>query len=98
MTTVLLTVSLFVRAAGPNIVPNGGFEKGDRSPENWATLDNLTLFWDRRGVFGRCIRMDTDVYRKEWEQNRQAPGSVREKTRTRGKKYNTVGGSVGVAL
>jgi len=98
MTIVVLTVCLPLQAAGPNLVPNGGFEKGAQSPIRWGPLDNLTLFLDRRGVSGRCIRMDTDVYRKEWEQNRQNPGSVRKKTRTSGKKYDTVGGSVGVAL
>ncbi len=87
-----------VEAVGPNLVPNGGFETGDRGPVNWGPLDNLTLFWEKNGRRGRCIRMDTDVYRKEWERNRRQPGSVRRKTPTSGTKYNTVGGSVGVAL
>jgi len=88
-----------VFAMGPELVPNGGFEKGkDGAPLYWTPPDNLTIFWERGGRPGRCIHCDTDVYRSEWEKNKANPGSVKTKTITSGRKYNTVGGSVGVAV
>jgi len=85
-------------AEGPNIVPNPGFEKGKEGPEFWALPDKLTSFWETGGVKGKCIRMDTDVYRSEWAANHEKPGSVTKKTITSGLKYDTVGGTTGVAL
>ena len=95
---LIATVSLR-GAPGPNLVPNGDFEKGrNGAPARWTAPDNLTSFWEKSNHDGKCIRMDTDVYRSEWQKNRDEPGSVKTKTKTRGKKYNTVAGSVGVAV
>lgn len=83
---------------GKNIVPNSGFEKGKEGPADWTGLDNLTLFWERGGPSGKFIRMDTNVYREEWQKNKDNPGSVKKKTPTSGLLYNTVGGTVGVTI
>ena len=64
----------------------------------WATLDNLTIFWGKYGAAGRGIHMDTDVYRSEWEEHRRHPTIPMKKTKTSGTRYNTVGGTTGVAL
>ena len=81
-----------------NIVRNSGFEEGeDGAPMGWTKPDNLTVFWDNRGVSGKCIRMDTDVYRSEWEEHRKHPEIPMVKTKTSGTRYNTVGGTAGVA-
>jgi len=88
-----------VLAAGKNLVQNPGFEKGSKvGPDAWARPDNLTIFWEGGGVKGKCIRMDTDVYRKEWEEHRKHPDKPMKKTPTSGTRYNTVGGTCGVAL
>lgn len=100
----LFAVALFVLClpapakGGKNLVPNSGFEKGSDGPANWTGLDNLTLFWERGGPSGKFIRMDTNVYREEWQRNKDNPGSVRKKTPTSGTLYNTVGGTVGVTI
>lgn len=87
------------RGADGNLAFNGDFETGqDRGPEGWTAPDNLTVFWDSRGVSGKCIRMDTDVYRSEWEEHRKNPEQPITKTPTSGTKYNTVGGTTGVAV
>jgi len=86
-------------AHGKNLVKNGGFEQGKNGrPVAWSKIDDLTIFWEHHGRPGRCIHMDTDVYRSEWQKNKDHPGSVRKKTPTTGNKYNTIGGSVGAAL
>lgn len=87
------------RGPDGNLVFNSGFEKGGKgAPDGWTTPDNLTVFWDDRGAQGKCLRLDTDVYRSEWEEHRQHPDEPMTKTPTSGTKYNTVGGTTGVAV
>ncbi|MBT3285698.1 MAG: hypothetical protein HN380_00030 [Victivallales bacterium] len=87
------------RAADGNLVFNSDFEKGkDKAPAGWTKPDNLTVYWEKSGVKGMCIRMDTDVYRSEWEEHRKHPDTPMVKTPTTGTRYNTVGGTAGVAV
>jgi hypothetical protein len=96
---ITLVSSLVALAGTPNLVPNPGFEQGDRGvPQYWTAPDNLTVFWESCGIRGKGLRLDTDVYRKEWEEHILNPTSPITKTPTSGKKYNTVAGSVGVAV
>ncbi len=82
-----------------NLVPNGGFEQGkDGRPLHWTAPDHLTIFWENVGAKGKGLRLDTDVYRKEWEEHMKNPVPGKKKTITSGAKYNTVGGTVGVAV
>ncbi|OGV63766.1 MAG: hypothetical protein A3K19_05115 [Lentisphaerae bacterium RIFOXYB12_FULL_65_16] len=82
-----------------NLVKNPGFEEGKDVPVGWTKPDNLTVFWEAKGgVKGNGLRFDTDVYRKEWEAHKDAPDAKVEKTETEGTKYNTVGGTAGVAV
>lgn len=48
---------------GENLAPNGGFEKGNATPDGWQTVDGLTSFWvqDADPQHGKVIRFDTDV-------------------------------------
>lgn len=86
-------------AKGDNLVKNPGFEEGKDTPAGWTKPDNLTVFWEAKGgVKGKCLRLDTDVYRKEWEAHRKDPNEKVEKTETEGLKYDTVGGTAGVAV
>ena len=93
-----------VATTGPNLVPNGDFEAGEKSPAAWQPIDGLTTFWAAgESPTGKCLKMDTDVYHSQWVQWReqlkagatadQAPG----KTPTSGPKYDTVAGLYGVA-
>ena len=83
---------------GRNLVPNSGFEEGAGAPTRWTRPDKLTVFWENGGVDGKCLRLDTDVYRREWEEHKQNPEVPRPKTATSGTKYDTVAGTVGVAV
>lgn len=94
-----------------SLIENYDFENGtDGQPANWSTdtaidhfpLDNLTTFWVKRpGGVGKCLKIDTDVYKAEWKKRRdelkenpEAPAW--NKTITKGKKYNTIGGIDGI--
>ena len=82
-----------------NLVLNGNFAVGQGgAPVGWTRPDNLTVFWVDGGVSGKCIHMDTDVYRSEWEEHRKHPDVPMKKTPTSGTRYDTVGGTVGVAI
>lgn len=82
-----------------NLVMNGMFSEGkDGCPIGWQKPDRLTVFWDDDPQMGKAIRMDTDVYRSEWEAHRLNPDESVKKTPTSGTRYNTVAGTAGVAL
>ncbi|MBN2452562.1 MAG: protein kinase [Lentisphaeria bacterium] len=82
-----------------NLVLNGDFSAGEEGvPAGWTEPDRLTVFWEDGGVTGKCLRMDTDVYRREWEEHRRDPHVPRRKTPTTGTRYDTVGGTTGVAV
>jgi tetratricopeptide (TPR) repeat protein len=84
-----------------NLVLNGDFSISQTdAPVGWTRPDNLTVFWEEGGVHGqgKCLRMDTDVYRSEWEAHRKSPDTPVKKTLTSGLKYDTVGGTAGVAV
>ncbi|HOX05184.1 MAG TPA: hypothetical protein PK280_02190, partial [Planctomycetota bacterium] len=88
-------------AAGANLVRNGDFSAGQGSPECWSKMDNLSTFWvdggadaekaaaEGRKAAGICLKVDTDVYLKEWEEQRKSmeagkAGDPRAKTPTKG--------------
>jgi hypothetical protein len=84
-----------------NLVLNGDFSVGQNgAPVGWTRPDSLTVFWEEGGVHGqgKCLRLDTDVYRSEWEAHRKNPDAPVTKTATSGLKYDTVGGTAGVAV
>jgi hypothetical protein len=82
-----------------NLVLNGDFADGKNgAPLGWTPPDNLTVYWHDDPDMGKCIRMDTDVYRAEWEEHRKNPDIPMKKTPTTGTRYNTVGGTAGVAV
>jgi len=81
-----------------NMVPNSGFEKGGKQPDRWTPQDWLTIFWEDGGVSGKCLHFDTNVYRSEWEAHMKNPVPGKKKTPTSGRLFNTVGGTVGVAV
>ena len=102
-------------AAAANLVKNGDFSAGKDSPDGWSKMDNLSTFWvaggadvekaktDGKTVAGKCLKIDTDVYLKEWEEQRKSmeagkPGDPKTKTPTKGDKYDTVAGTKGVAV
>ena len=53
--------------AAPNLLANGDFEAGDRTPANWQTIDGLTSFWvqDPDPGHGKVLKFDTDVLQKQ---------------------------------
>ena len=96
---MLFSAASAVSAKSKNLVPNAGFETGQNAPDNWTRPDDLTVFWEKSGsAAGRCLRLDTDVYRNEWEAHRKTPDVPMKKTPTSGTRYDTVGGTAGVAV
>ncbi len=88
---------------GVNLVPTGDFEKGGKEgPTGWQKADGLsTFFVDGGPGRGKCIKIDTDIYLVEWEKRQKemrssSPPKARPKTKTKGAKYDTVGGTKGV--
>ena len=93
-----------VPTIGPELVRNGGFELGDKSPDGWQKVDGLTTFWVAgQGPAGKCIKIDTDIYETQWndwkkKQKEGAPAAMApEKIQPTGDRYDTVGGNYGVA-
>jgi len=92
-----------VPTVGPELVPNGGFERGSAAgPDGWDRTDGLTTFWVPDGRGGKCLKINTDVYHDEWVawKKRMAQGARPDQapkpTPTKGPKYDTVAGLYGV--
>lgn len=94
---------------GPELLPQGDFEKGKDSPDGWDEVDDLTSFYVKRadgsGKEGKCLKFDSDVYNKEVEARKKEMKLAKKKrprakpkTKTTGKKYNTVAGGKGALL
>jgi len=86
-----------------NLVPNGSFEEGAKGiPKGWSRPDDLTTFWVKAPERnGKCLKVDTDVYREEYlarrkEMEKDPVPPAKPKTPTKGKKYDTVAGVEGV--
>jgi hypothetical protein len=88
---------------GPELVKNGGFETGDKTPDGWQRIDGLTTFWADGGAGGKCLKVNTDVYHDqwvEWQKKYKAGATAAEAPQvnpTSGAKYDTVAGIYGVA-
>ena len=92
-----------VPTTGAELVKNGGFETGDKSPEGWQRIDGLTTFWVGGGTSGKCLKVNTDVYHNqwvEWQKKYKAGAAAAEAPQadpTSGPKYDTVAGIYGAA-
>ena len=92
-----------VPTIGPELVKNGGFEAGTKSPDNWQRIDGLTTFWPAEGRTGKGLKVVTDVYHDQWVewQKQYKAGATADKApkaaQTSGNKYDTVAGIYGVA-
>jgi len=93
-----------VPTRGPELVTNGGFETGTKTPDGWQRIDGLTTFWADGGASGKCLKINTDVYHDEWVawQKKYKAGAAADQaptpTPTKGPKYDTVAGIYGVAF
>ena len=78
---------------GPELVKNGTFETGTKTPDGWQRLD----------ASGKCLKINTDVYHDQWVawQKKYKAGAKADDapnpTPTSGAKYDTVAGIYGVA-
>jgi TolB-like protein len=92
-----------VPTTGAELVKNGGFETGAKSPDNWQRIDGLTTFWPAEGRAGKGLKIVTDVYHDQWVewQKQYKAGASADKApaaaQTSGNKYDTVAGIYGVA-
>lgn len=89
---------------GPELVRNGAFEAGDKSPDAWQRIDGLTTFWPADGQAGRGLKIVTDVYHDQWVEWQKkvkegaAAAEAPKAAATSGAKYDTVAGIYGVAF
>jgi len=90
--------------ARPNLVTNGDFETGAKTPDHWEPVDGLTSFWvkapDRPG---KCLMFDTDVNDAQWVAWHKTftlgtTDPPPKPIRGTGHKYETVGGLHGAWL
>jgi len=93
-----------VPTVGPELVKNGGFETGAKSPDNWQRIDGLTTFWPAEGQAAKGLKIVTDVYHDQWVEWQKkykagaSAGQAPAATPTSGAKYDTVAGIYGVAF
>ncbi|MFH0962594.1 MAG: hypothetical protein V2A58_01135 [Planctomycetota bacterium] len=87
---------------GPNIVPNGDFEKGGERPDGWMDVDNMVVFYVTDDLaHGKVMRFGTDVLLGEyqaWKARRESGAPLRDapaKTPPQDPGYDTVGGTTG---
>jgi hypothetical protein len=94
-----------VKILGKNLIPNGDFEKGDKSPRGWQTIDGLTTFWvkDKDPKHGKVIKFDTDVLQSQayqwWSKIALGKATAKDaprKEKTVEPKYDTIAGNDGV--
>ena len=88
-----------------NLVRNGDFEKGGKSPDGWEPVDGLGIFWvEDKSPTGKCIMFDTMVEEPQYRQWRAqfekgAPAkNAPKKIPPRPPYYGTIGGTVGAHL
>jgi len=96
---------VFKRSIGPNIIPNGDFEKADAKGQlaNWELIDGLSTFWVDEPGRGKILRTETDIPWGMWEDWRAKirqgarPADAPIKPPFKPPGYGTVAGSRGVA-
>jgi len=88
-----------------NLVKNGGFEKGVKTPEGWEPVDGLAIFWvEGKSPTGKCIMFDTMVEEPQYKKWRSAfaKGAPAEdapkKIPPKPPYYGTIGGTVGAHI
>jgi hypothetical protein len=92
------------KTKGKNLVVNGDFEEGEKTPKGWQTIDGLSSFWvkDSDPRHGKVIKLDTDVYQSQayewWSKlcSGALPKDAPKKKATVGDKYDTLAGLDGV--
>ncbi len=89
---------------GENLGRNGDFERGDKTPDAWQTIDGLSTFWvnDPDSGHGRVLKIDTDVLQTQaydWWARLIAgadPKDAPPKQPTQEPKFDTLAGLDGV--
>ena len=61
---LFLTLSA-VAAEHENLLENGSFDKGGKTPDNWESANGLTSFYVKEEGRGRIVKMDSRISRKE---------------------------------
>ena len=101
MSVILLCIAT-VGLAGDNLIENGSFEKGEKTPENWEPANGLTTFYITEEGHGRIVKMDSRIDRmqvlawlKQFKENLNA--TPPEPTFPKDQ-YATIAGNEGVSL
>ena len=62
---VFLFMSATPAAEHENLLENGSFDYGDKTPENWGPANGLTSFYVNESGRGRIVKMDSRISRMQ---------------------------------
>ena len=88
--------------ANDNLIENGSFDKGEKTPDNWEPANGLTTFYVSEEGHGRIVKMDSRVDRMQalaWmKQFKENPAAVPPELIIPKDQYATIAGTEGVSL
>ena len=88
--------------AESNLIENGSFEKGEKTPDNWEPANGLTTFYVNEEGHGRIVKMDSSIDRMQvlaWlKQFKENPETVPPEPKFPKDQYATIAGNEGVSL
>jgi len=91
-----------VGLANENLIENGSFDKGEKTPDNWEVANGLTTFYVTEEGHGRIVKMDSRVDRMQalaWlKQFKENPEAVPPELVIPKDQYATIAGNEGVSL
>lgn len=103
--TLIWIVSLCMANTGysqENLIENGSFDKGEKTPDNWERANGLTTFYVNEEGHGRVAKLDSRIDRMQvlaWLKTfKENPNAVPPAPEFPKDKYACIGGNEGVSL
>ncbi len=100
--TAFLVMSALIAAEHENLIKNGNFDKGEKTPDNWEKANGLTSFYINEEGRGRIVKMDSKVDRKQaldWMKKfKEDPDAVPPKPEYPKNDLGSIGSQEGVML
>ncbi len=101
-TSAMLLVFLAVAAEHVNLLANGTFDKGEKTPDSWERANGLTSFYVNEEGRGRIVKMDSKVDRMQalaWMKKfKENPDAVPPKPEYPKNDLESIGSQEGVML
>ncbi|HBC88026.1 MAG TPA: hypothetical protein DCZ94_13830 [Lentisphaeria bacterium] len=97
---LFLLMSAAFAAEHENLIVNGSFDKGEKTPDNWEAANGLTSFYINEEGRGRIVKMDSRVDRMQslaWMKKfKEDPTAAPPEPVYSKDKYACIGGNEGV--